>query len=386
MAPPTITKKRRIIKTADYRQAFIDLKYNFAFNEVTRSIELNGKPMDSTIWAEVYCNLRNMGASNHNFVTDEVTYLAGENRYHPIKQYLNALGYDGKDYIGQFCSFFRADQYFEIWLKRWLIMAIARVVSGAQCPVFVLDGPQYIGKSGVAEWLCSAPKIQKYFTEGQIQPDSKDSRIRATQKWIWEVPEFGATTRKADQESLKGFITLGEVTERAPYQKSDEKFPMLACFIGTINNGMAGFLSDPSGSRRFLIAHVDAIDWKGYTTTLSPDQIWGQAYAEYLTGEPFELTRKELDLLEKNNQSYEITNPLQAAFESLFELKKIPQTFTPTIEIIDALQISGYRAGNTTALSRDLSQLLLKFGLKKDRSRKNNSNPVMGYWGIRRII
>lgn len=380
---------RAITKTMDFRQAFLDLNSHFALNEVTRAVEINGKPFDRFEESRFLCLLRAKGARNEAISIREIEFAAYENKYHPIKQYLNSLSFDGHDYVGDLCSYFKADKFFEIWLRRWLIMAIARVVSGAQCPVLVLDGPQNKGKSKFVAWLCSSPKVKGFFTEGQINPGAKDARIRATQKWIWEVPEFGATARKADQEELKGFITLGEVTERTPYARSDEKRPMLACFVGTINNGGAGFLSDPSGSRRFLIAHIDDIDWKGYTANLTPDQIWGQAYAEFLTGEPFELTPVELDLLEKNNQTYEVASPLQSAFESLFEIQKTPANFMPTIEIIQALQDVGYKAGNTNTLSKELAQLLMKFGLQKTRQRQQgstNSNPVMGYLGVRRII
>lgn len=373
-------------RTMDYRAAFSSLGYVFAFNEVTRKFEANGIEIDLLLESKIICNMRDLGAKNESVILRELYYAAGENKYHPIKKYLSSLSYDGKDYIAQLCGYFQADKYFEVWLRRFLIMAIARANNGTQCPVLVLDGPQYIGKSKFIQWLCSSPKILDYYTEGQIAPDSKDCRIRAAEKWIWEVPEFGATARRADVEALKGFLTQAEITERAPYEKNDTKRPMLACFIGTINNGAAGFLTDPSGSRRFLITHIDAIDWHGYSDNLSPDSIWGQACAEYLIGEPTELTKTELDLLNKNNEQYEVTNPLQAAFESIFEIEKNPKTFMPTIEIIDSLQLSGFKGGTTNALSRDLSQLLMKLGLKKDRQRVNGlGNPIMGYHGIRRI-
>lgn len=381
---------KTLSKTMDFRQTFADLKANFALNEITRLVEINGQPFDRYQESRFLCLLREKGARVENHAVREIEFAAYDNRYHPIKKYLNSLAYDGHDYIGELCSYFQADRYFEIWLRRWLIMAIARVVNGAQCPVFVLDGPQNCGKSKFVQWLCSSPQVKAYFTEGQISPDSKDSRIRATQKWIWEVPEFGATARRADVEALKGFITLGEVTERAPYQKADEKRSMLACFVGTINHGLAGFLTDQSGSRRFLIAHIDHINWKGYTAALSPDDIWAQAYTDYLIGEPFELTQIELQLLEENNTAYEVTNPLQVALENLFEIESVPTTFTPTFEILQALQDNGFRTANLNALSKDLSQFLTKLGLKKGRQRTNklfntNPNPVMGYFGIKKI-
>lgn len=377
----------KLLKTLDYRTTFNDLGYKIELNEVSWQIELNGSALNSFLESEIVCRVRERGGKNESQVLHQIKYAAHDNRYHPIKRYLNGLSYDGKDYLSELCAYFKADNYFKIWLNRWLIAAVARAVQGAQCPVLVLDGPQNIGKSGFARWLCSSPKIKEYFTEGPINPDAKDTRIRATEKWIWEASEFGSTTRRADVEALKAFITLGEVTERAPYERQDQKRPMLACFIGTINNGHAGFLADPSGNRRFLVTHVDEIDWKGYVDHCNPDNIWAQAYTSYLMGEPFQLTPDELKLSVENNENYQVPDALESLFERLFEVEANPITFTPTADIIEALQDAGFKAGTTNALSKQLSETLAKIGLQKMRQRYGrNPNPVWGYFGVKRII
>jgi len=379
--------KQTITTTMDYRTTFADLGLDFALNEVTRSVEVNGKQMDGFLESKIICDMREKGARTESYILHEIKYAALDNRYHPIKKYLNSLSYDGKDYIGELCSFFDADQFFQTWLNRWLIAAVGRVVKGAQCPVLVLDGPQNIGKSLFTRWLCSPKMIKAYFTEGPITPDNRDCRLRATQNWIWEASEFGSTVRRADVEALKAFITLGEVTERALYGRQDEKRPMLACFIGTINNGHAGFLADPSGNRRFLVTHVNEIDWRGYTGKCSPDSIWAQAYANFLIGEPCELTPSELKLSEDNNQNYQITDSLEVILEKLYEIEVIPQTFTPTADLLEGLQDAGYRASNSNALSRQLSETLAKLGIEKRRQRLvSGKNPVQGYLGLKRII
>lgn len=373
--------------TLDYRMAFADLGYSFALNEITRLVEVNGKQLDSYLESQIICNMRDKGAKAENHVLHEIRYAALENRYHPIKQYLNSLPYDGKDYIKELCTYFDADQYFPIWLNRWLIAAVARAVKGAQCPVLVLDGKQNIGKSKFSSWLCSSPAIREYFTEGSINPDAKDTRIRATQSWIWEVPEFGSTTKKADIDALKGFITMETITERAPYAKQDEKRPMLACFMGTINNGHAGFLADPSGNRRFLVTHIENIDWRGYTASCSPNNLWAQAYASYLIGESHELTADEIKLSQANNENYEVPDALESLLEKLYEFETVPVTFTPSADIVETLQMNGFKTGSTNMLSRQLSETMAKLNVEKKKQRHGtNQNSVWGYFGVRRII
>jgi len=380
MAAKTITT------TMDYRTAFTDLGLNFALNEVTRQIEVNGRQLEGGLESKIICDLWAKGAKKtENHIIRQIQYAAYDNRYHPIKKYLNSLSCDGKDYIAELCSFFDADKYFSIWLYRWLIMAIAKIINGAQCPVFILDGPQDIGKSLFVRWLCSS--VPDYFTEGPILPDNKDCRLRATKNWIWEAPEFGSTTRRADVEALKAFITTGSVTERAPFERQDEKRPVLACFVGTINHGNAGFLSDSSGSRRFIVSHINKIDWQGYTEKCSPDNIWAQAYANFLIGESFVLTPLEKKLSEANNENYQVTDSLQAMLEKLFEIEAVPQTFTPVADIIESLQSEGYRAGSTDSLSRKLSETLASLGVEKKRQRiTSGKNAVYGYFGLKRII
>ena len=96
----------------------------------------------------------------------------------------------------------------------------------------VLDGPQGIGKSFLVRWLC--PK-ERYYIEGGINTEDKDSLIRLASKWIWEVGELQATTRKADREALKDFISRRDVTVRPAYGRYDIVKPALASFIVTIN-------------------------------------------------------------------------------------------------------------------------------------------------------
>jgi predicted P-loop ATPase len=380
------TTTKRVLKTADYRNIFASLNMSFAFNEVTRAVELNGEVITDSDWSRIFCNLRDRGARNENFITHEIKYLASLNSYHPIKQFLNQCGFDGNDYISELSNYFHADKYFALWLNRWLIAAVSRAISGTQCPVLVLDGPQNIGKSGFARWLCSPQAIKNYFTEGPINPDSKDCRVRATRRWIWEASEFGSTTRRADVEALKAFISTGEITERQPYGKQDETFPMLACFIGTINNGNAGFLADPTGSRRFLVTHIDEIDWHGYTSEIDPSKVWAQAYASFLSGDPYELTADEIKQSQENNEGYETPNALLAQLEMLYEIEKAPISFTPTYDIIEAIQNSGFHAGTTNALAKQLADTLAKLKIKKERQRVGgHPNPVMGYFGIRRL-
>ena len=74
---------------------------------------------------------------------DAYTAHAWSNRYHPIRDYLMDLKYDGQDHIGHFASYFTDEHnVFGKWIRRWLVGACARVMAGEQNRVLVIDGIQ----------------------------------------------------------------------------------------------------------------------------------------------------------------------------------------------------------------------------------------------------
>ncbi|RME05554.1 MAG: hypothetical protein D6803_08655, partial [Anaerolineae bacterium] len=334
-------ESRKQRKTADYIKALERLGYRFRLNLCDNSVEVNGEEISDPLRAEIRTKLRDIGIREVNVAEDAYLAEAWQNRYHPVREYLNGLQYDGQDHIGRLAEFFDDEQgVFGIWIRRWLIGAVAKAMMGVQNRMLILDGPQGIGKSYFVRWLGSA--LPNYYYEGPINPDSKDDRLLLTRKWIWEVTELGATTRRADREALKGFLSLQEVTIRKPYGRFPITKPALASFIGTVNNE-TGVLNDPTGSRRFMACTVTAIDWQ-YTKAVKVDDVWAQAFDLYIAGEPWELTADEKAQAEEINEYYTIEDPIQSAILKHFDVD--PQRmdwWMPTIEIVQILEGKGYR-------------------------------------------
>ncbi len=179
----------------------------------------------------------------------------------PVRDYLGATAWDGRDHIGALAAHFTdahevityadgtARTVMHAWLRRWLIGAVGKVYGKAQNPMLTLTGGQGIGKSHFVQWLCSG--LPDLHVELAIRPDSTDQLKLLSTKWIWEVAELGATTRRADREALKSFITLGYATYRPPYGRYELHKPALASFIGTVNPDGAGFLNARPGIGAF---------------------------------------------------------------------------------------------------------------------------------------
>ena len=400
ISPTTPTpgnQPKKNVKSPEYMAALNAMGYDFKINETSERVEVNGEPITDNLEAVIFTKLRDKGYPYVNIARDAFIAHAYFNQYHPIKDYLEGLKYDGGKYIQKLISYFDCpDDLLEKWLKRWLIGAVRRVYQpGEQNRVLVLDGPQNIGKSKFAEWLTPPELRRKHFISGPIYPDDKDCKTALYERWIWEVAELGSTTRRADREALKFFISLELVTQRPPYGRYEIQRPALANFIGTVNDEN-GLLSDPTGNRRFMFAKIKSIDWRGYTANLDPADIWSEARALYLAGEPADLTEDEYYLAEIINDSYEVEDPLEGIILQHFEIEPDQSTWwTPSVEILRAISYSdpdpitkepskAVFQGNSRAASMSLSSLMKKIGCERaERAPAPGKGRVWGYIGVK---
>ena len=231
-------------------------------------------------------------------------------------------------------------------------------------PAVWVSGFYGSGKSHFVRWLCSP--LPHLLVEGPIDPENKDDQLRLISCWVWEVAELGSTTRKADREALKHFLTVRQVTVRKPYGKHDLVKPAMASFIGTVNNE-GGVLSDPTGSRRFMSVDLLSIDWK--YADMDVNQVWAQAGALYRSGEPWELQGEEKAQAEEANADYEVEDPLTGYFHRCFTITKNPDDRVPTCDILDRLHGTGWRGlSKPRAEAMAVGSTLRSLGLEQYRS------------------
>ncbi len=369
---------KRKFKTAEYISALRSLGYSFRMNDVNDTVEVNGCPLTDALAAEIRSRMRDIGFDFVNVMEDAYLAEAHRNRYHPVKQYLSSLQYDGSQHIQALAGHF-TDKFgvFENWLRRWLIGAIAKAMRGEQNRVFILDGPQGIGKSLFVKWLGSG--LEKYFCEASIALDDKDTYIRLMTMWIWEIAEFGQTFKRLDNEALKNFITLSQVTVRKPFGKYDLTKPALASMMGTVNNEM-GILNDPTGNRRFMVTKVEQIDWN--YSKLDVNQIWAEAYAAYLGGEHWNLSSDERKLANEINAQYEIEDPTEGLLLKYFKVDPLnPLFWTSSQEIISMLESMGLK-GTTKQNSMALAVTMKRLNCERKKKRNSQGQPVWGYMGV----
>lgn len=332
------SKNSSKLTAEDYQTELKVLGYDLKLNLCGMHIEVNGHTMTDYDDSEIRMQMEDAGYKTKQRITDAIMTSAKENEYHPIKDYLSALVWDGVPRIYSLARCFEVKdpQYaglFPNMLRKWLIGAIARVFNGEQNPMLILEGPQGCGKGTFTRWLCPD---RRYHRESSIDPDNKDHRIATSEIWIWEVGEVGSTTKKADREALKSFLTTDIFVERAPYGKFNQPYRAMSSFIGTVNDD-SGFLNDPTGARRFWSIGIRRIDFS-YSKTLSVDDIWAEAMYAYQHGESHDLDAAQKNMVAAITEDYKMVNSTEEAIKKWFDITNDPNDFLDFNAIREILQ------------------------------------------------
>ncbi len=314
---------------------------------------------------------------------DAVLAIAATNRRHPLRDYLGALVWDGNDHISRLASYFTdvhapvaysdgtQRTVFHAFLLRWLICSVAKIHGDSNAArsnfVLVLAQGQNTGKSHFARWLCP---IDGYFEERRVNPDDKDYSLARARTWVWEIGELGATTRRADVEALKAFLTTAKVSERKSYGHLDTVKPAIASYVGTVNPDGAGFLVDPTGNRRFAVVELSQIDW-GYDGAIDVNQLWAQALAMWrLDPNGYRFTPEEQNIQQANADAQTEADVVSDMIVRLYDIDAKRDDWRITSSaLLDKLRtFGGLSRGNDRQQGKEIARSLAKMGVVGRRS------------------
>jgi predicted P-loop ATPase len=281
----------------------------FGFNEFTGQVEFvapapwhKGKmPGSPLVQDKDLALLKGYLAVKHAFeqtvgnISEAMTVVAHANNFHPVREYLQGLKWDGKPRVDQWLQTYAGaldSQYVRAAGRKTLCAAVARVLRpGIKFDqVLTLEGAQGAGKS----MLCAALGGE-WAADFPVDPQAPDTVAAMQGKWFVELAELSILSRKVEMSALKAFITRRVDKVRVAYGRLHQEYPRQSVFIGSINpEADNGYLSDPTGNRRWWPVEVsDRIDFMGVRR--DRDQLFAEAVEIFKKGENLYMDNKSLE-------------------------------------------------------------------------------------------
>ena len=233
-----------------------------------------------------YCQVIGAPSFTSRTITEGMLTAAGMRRFHPVREYLAGLRWDGRERLSHWTNHVLATpdtDYVRGVNRAFLIGAVRRVMhpGSKHDAMLVFSGPQGCGKSTVCRELFT-PRGNQWFAD-QLPADLKDRNTLQLLQGIWGI-EIQEMTHllSASEEVIKSFLTTQTDQYFARYARCRSRIPRQNVLIGTTNRD--DYLRDPTGNRRFwnLKCRRGDPDW----LAANLDQLWAEATAAEASGEP----------------------------------------------------------------------------------------------------
>ncbi len=237
-------------------------------------------------------------AVNVSAVTAAVMTAARANCFHPVRDYLAGLEWDGTHRLVTLLShYFKAPDnvYTQQVGRRWMISAVARVMRPG-CKVdtmLIIEGEQGKRKSTALAALVG----ENWFADTKLDLSKVDAYQALRGKWVIEMAELDAM-KNQELTRIKAFLTSSKDSYRPSYGKRARDFERQTVFAGTTNEEK--YLQDLTGNRRFWPVKAGEIQVDDLAR--DRDQLWAEALQAFKGGACWWLDTPELIALAEGEQ------------------------------------------------------------------------------------
>ena len=259
------------------------------------------------------------------FATEDIkTAIYGvseKNRYHPIKQLIEGIQWDGIERAETFfidCLGVEDNPVNREVTRKWLLACITRLYKkGCKFDeMLILFGGQGIGKSTTLERLA----LDTFYTKvtGKL---NNDTILQTSQSWLVELDELSTLLRTPTQE-FKSWLSSRKDTTRAPYEAQPTDFYRGFVVLGTTNDNK--ILKDHTGNRRFWILECNDDRIKKSIFNVEEKeilQIWAEVKTWYNKNESLLLSEETKKLMEEKTENYVIPIPYTDEIKNITNMK-----------------------------------------------------------------
>jgi len=225
------------------------------------------------------------GLMKDRLINKAISIVASENSYHPIRDYLESLEWDGEERITNVLTkYLGVDRcvYTDEIMNLFLVAAIERIYHpGCKYELMLcLVGGQGAGKSTFFRFLACK---DEWFSDDLRRIDDDQVYRKMVGHWIIEMSEMIATVNARSIEDIKSFISRQKETYKVPYETHPADRPRQCVFGGTSNN-MDFLPLDRTGNRRFapVLVHPEKVEKHILEDEAESREYFNQVWAEAL--------------------------------------------------------------------------------------------------------
>lgn len=259
---------------------------------------------------------------------------AWSNRFHPVREYLASLQWDGVHRIGSetaeqpgWLSIYGGapDNPYVRAVSRLILVAAVRRIREPGCKfdeMVILESLAGKNKSQALEIL--ATRKEWFCDDLPVASETRDLMEATTGAWICCAEEMAGAGR-AGVSKLKSYVSRTFDQSRLAYREDADRVLRQFVLFGTINR-MDGYLRDPTGSRKFWPIRIKEFDLASLRKDIH--MIWAEAATAESTGESIRLDPRLYGVAGEEQESRYAVDAFEVICSEAFEghAGKIPAT------------------------------------------------------------
>jgi predicted P-loop ATPase len=210
------------------------------------------------------------------FAQDVIDDTAHLNRFHPVRDWLSALQWDGVPRVDKWLVTYAQandDAYVRAVGKLVLVAAVRRVFQpGCKFDEMLLLEQEQQGFNRSSALAILATRQEWFSDYLPLNASGKEVIENTRGKWIMEAAEL-VGMKRADVQQVKGFLSRRVDRARVAYGRIATDVARQFIVIGTTNQ--QDYLRDDTGNRRIWPVHTERFDLEALQRDV--DQLWAEA-------------------------------------------------------------------------------------------------------------